>query len=98
MHCVGQVLLVCKHEEQSVLHFTVGNNAVQFLSGLVDSGLVSRVNNEDETLGAGKVVAPEGADLFLSTHVPDVESNVFVCEGFHVESDCGDCRDSFDES
>jgi len=38
-------------------------------------------------------VAPERADLVLSTHVPHVELDVFVCYCFDVEADGRDGGD-----
>jgi len=41
-------------------------------------------------VSARKVVPPQGADLVLPAHVPDVEAGVFVGDGFDVEADGGD--------
>lgn len=94
MHSVGQILLVCKHKQERVLHFAVSDDAVEFLAGLVDSCAVGRVHYEYQTLSSRKVVTPEGTNLFLSTHVPDVEANVFVGQSLDIEADSGHGGDS----
>lgn len=91
MHGVWQILLVGKNEKERVLHLTVVDDAVQLLSGLINSGLVCRVNNKDKTLSAGEVMAPKRSNLLLPTDVPNVEPNVFVCKSFDIKANCGNC-------
>lgn len=62
---------------------------MQLLPCLVETLPVLAVDDENETLGAGVVVPPEGPDLILPSDVPDVELDIFVGDGFDVESDCG---------
>lgn len=50
-----EILLVGEYQQQTVLHFSVVDDAVQLLSGLIHTGAVGRVDDEDETLGACKV-------------------------------------------
>jgi hypothetical protein len=92
-HCTRDVLLVGKHQEQRLLHLAVEDDAVQLLSCLVDARAVVGVDDEDEALRAGEVVAPQRSDLVLPTHVPHVELDVLVGYGFDVEADGGDRGD-----
>ena len=92
-HGAGDVLLVGKDKEQRLFHLAVEDDAVQLLSRLVDPCAVIGVDDEDEALGAGEVVAPERADLVLAADVPDIELDVLVGDGFDVEADGGDGGD-----
>lgn len=51
-HGTGNVLLVREHQEKSILHLTVLDDASQLGSCLVNTVAVVRVNNEDQSLGA----------------------------------------------
>lgn len=66
---IGHVLLVGKHEEEAVSHLAVVQDFVQLFARLVDPGAVRRVDDKDEALGPGVVVAPEGSDLVLAADV-----------------------------
>ena len=46
------VLLVRKHQQQRVFHFSVQYYPMQLLPGLVDTRTIKRVDDEDETLCA----------------------------------------------
>jgi len=48
----AEILLVRKHQQQRILHFSVLDNPCEFLLGLVDAGAIVGVDDEDETLGA----------------------------------------------
>lgn len=91
-HTIGQILLVGKHEEQAILHLAVVDDAMQLLAGLLDARAVRRVNDEDEALGAAKVVPPEGANLVLASDVPHVEPHVLVRHRLDVEAHGGNRR------
>jgi hypothetical protein len=45
-----QILLVGKHQQQSILHFPVLNNPCEFGPRLLDAVAIVRVDNEDEAL------------------------------------------------
>lgn len=93
LHSVRQVLLVGEDQDDGVPHFPVVDDAVELLPGLIDPVTVSAVHHEDEALRAGIVVSPKGADLVLPAHVPHVELDVLVGDGFHVEANGGDGGD-----
>lgn len=52
------VLLVGKNKQQRISHFTILNDARQFIPRLLYPVAVVAVNDKDEALGAGEVVAP----------------------------------------
>lgn len=93
LHSVRQVLLVGEDQDDGVPHLPVVDDAVELLPGLIDPVTVSAVHHEDEALRAGIVVSPKGADLVLPAHVPHVELDVLVGDGFHVEANGGDGGD-----
>ena len=52
----------------------------------MDTLSIGGVDDENESLRVLVVVSPEGSDLVLSADVPDGEGNVFVFDGFDVET------------
>lgn len=50
---------------------------------------VLAVDNENETLGSGVVMPPERPDLVLPSNIPDIELDILVRHGLHVETNCG---------
>jgi hypothetical protein len=92
-----QILLIRKYQQQTILHLTVAQYTMELLLGLVYSVPVLAVDDEDEALGAGVVVPPERPDLVLPTDVPDVELDVLVGHGLHVEADYERERESREE-
>lgn len=51
-HTLLEILLVGEDEQETVLHFAVVDDAVEFLSGFFYAVSVAGVNDEDQTLGA----------------------------------------------
>jgi hypothetical protein len=47
-----QILLVRKYQQQSILHFSVLDNARELGAGLVDTVTVVGIDDENQTLGA----------------------------------------------
>lgn len=82
-------MLVGEHQKQSILHFTVVDDLVQFRASLLHTGGIARVNHEDQSLCTGVIVSPERSDLVLTTDIPDVELDVLVGHTLDVESDGG---------
>lgn len=82
-----QVLFICKHEQQAILHLPILQYPMQLLSCFVYAFPILAVHHEDETLGAGVIVPPKRADFVLTANIPYVEFDIFVCDGFHVETD-----------
>ncbi len=75
----GNILLVREHEQQAVLHLTILDDAMQFLSGLVDARSVGGVNDENEALSAWKDNKWLAAGLF--GHLPRGLATQVVREG-----------------
>jgi hypothetical protein len=49
----------------------------------------------EKPIGSLVVVAPQGADLVLASHVPHGEGQVLVLNGLHIESDGWNGGDNF---
>lgn len=93
LHGVRQVLLVGEDQDDGVPHLPVVDDPVELLPGLVDPVPVGAVHHKDQALRARVVMSPEGPDLVLAAHVPHVELDVLVGDGFHVEPHRGDGGD-----
>lgn len=52
---IVDILLVGKHEQKTVLHLAIVDDAVQLGPGLLDARAVGRVDDEDQTLGTWAV-------------------------------------------
>lgn len=55
--------------------------------------MIRAIHHENETLGAGIVMAPQRTDLVLAADVPNVELDVAQRNRLHVESHCRDGGD-----
>lgn len=86
VHGVGQILLVGENKEQSVTQLVLVKHALQLLTCLGNTLSVVRVDDEDDTVRVLEVVPPEGADLVLSSDVPNGERDVLVFDGLDVEA------------
>ena len=86
VHGVRQILLVREDQEKRISELVLVEHALQLLAGLDDTVAIVAVDDEDDALGVLEVVAPERADLVLSTHVPDGELDVLVLDCFDVEA------------
>jgi len=93
VHGIGQILLVGKDKEERITELVLVKHALELLACLGDTFSVIRVNNKDDALRVLEVMSPEGADLVLSSYVPDGEGDVLVLDGLNVEADCGDGGD-----
>lgn len=83
-----KILLIGKYKQQAFLHLSVAEYAVQFLFCFVNSLSVLTVDYENETLSAGVIVSPQGTNLVLTSNVPNVELDILVGDGLHIEADC----------
>nr|KAF6363111.1 hypothetical protein mPipKuh1_010108 [Pipistrellus kuhlii] len=84
VHGIGEVLLVCKHEQDNILHLS--HHPHHLLSGLIHAFLVSAVNHKDETITVLAVVAPQRPDLVLAVYVPHDKADVLILHSLHVET------------
>jgi hypothetical protein len=84
---VGEVLFVGKHEHGTTPQLVVVHHSEQLSLGLFDPIGVVGVDHEDDGVCAVVIVMPELADLFLSSHVPISEGDVFVFDRLYIEAD-----------
>ena len=81
-----EVLLVCKDEDWGDSEFLLLEKFVEFFSGFLDALGVGGVDNVDEGIGVGEVVAPVLTEGLLTSDIPDVEFELVVGQVFDVES------------
>lgn len=86
----GNILLVGKDQQESILHFAVVDDLVQLRTSFLQARGVAGVDNEDQTLCARVVVSPERPDLVLATDIPNIELDVLIGNALDVEADGGD--------
>mmetsp|Transcript_47705 Transcript_47705/g.97072 ORF Transcript_47705/g.97072 Transcript_47705/m.97072 type:complete len:206 (+) Transcript_47705:291-908(+) len=87
-----RVVLLVRHDQNlGVLQLWLGKHAVKLLLdiGHALGAVVRRVDHEDQPVSAGVVVAPQLADLLLSSDIPARELHVAVLDTLHVEADGG---------
>lgn len=90
MRTAGNILLVGKDKQKSILHFAIIDDLVQLRASLLQAGGIARVNHEDQTLCARVIVSPERPDLVLATDIPDIELDVLIGDTLDVEANGGD--------
>jgi hypothetical protein len=81
-----KILLVGEDEEKGVPQLILVEHALQLLTSLGHTVAVIAVDDEDDALGILEVVAPQGANLVLTTDVPHGELDVAVLDGLDVEA------------
>ena len=86
VHCVWQILLVGKDQEESVAELVLVQHALQLLASLDDTITIVAVDDEDDTLSVLEVMPPQRSDLVLSTDIPHGELNVLVFDRLDVET------------
>lgn len=96
-HGIGKILLVGEDQEEGVPQLVLVEHALKFLPSLGDTVTIVAVDDEDDTLGILEVMPPQGADLVLTTDIPDGELNVLVLDCLNVEANSGDGGDDFAE-
>lgn len=87
------ILLVGEHQQEGVLHFPIVDDLVQLRAGLLQSRGIAGIHHEDQALGAGVVVSPEGPNLVLAADVPHVELDILIGDALDVEADSRDSGD-----
>jgi len=86
IHGVGQILLVGKHQQDCVTQLVFVDHAVQLITSLTDTVAIVTVHHEDQALGVLEVMPPEGANLVLTTNIPDSKADVLVFNSLDVET------------
>lgn len=89
----GNILLVGKHQQESILHFAIIDDLVKLRASLLHTGSVTGVDDEDQALCAGVVVSPQRADLVLTANIPYIEFHVLVGDALDVKADGGNGGD-----
>lgn len=89
----GNILLVGKHQQESILHFAIIDDLVKLRASLLHTVSVTGVDDEDQALCAGVVVPPQRADLVLATDIPHIEFHVLVGDALDVKADGGNSGD-----
>merc|ERR1712205_270589 len=85
-HGIGEILLVREHKEACVAELILSEHLAQLVLRLTHTVTVIGVDNEDDTVSVLEVVAPEGAELVLTTDVPHCELDVLVLHSLDVET------------
>ena len=69
MLTVRKILFVCKDKYNSIPHFSVVDNSMQLLSGLIYTVSISTVYNKDEALSSCVIMAPQRSYLILASNI-----------------------------
>lgn len=83
------VLLVCKHKKHRAGKLFLPKHVQQLVLWYSYSVFVSRVHDVDDRVCVRVVASPVRPNWRLSTEIPHLELEVFVCHLFDVEADCG---------
>ena len=70
------ILLICKHEQQRLFHFSIQDDAMEFLPRFIDAGAVVGVDDEDETLCSCIVTAQVSISLLLVHQSRNIRSRM----------------------
>lgn len=62
---------------------------MQFSFCVFESEFIGAVDNPDDSISLFEVIPPVGSNGFLSSHVPDIELEVFILHGLDVETEGG---------
>lgn len=79
-------LFVGKYEERDSGQLVLVQQLLQLDTGLFHAPPVRRVDHVDHRIRGVEVVPPVRPDRFLPTHIPYVEFEGVVRQGFYVES------------
>ena len=69
LHRMREILLVGKHQQQGILQLAGRQDPMELGARLVYPVAVLAVNDKDERLGAGVVMAPQRSNLILTTNI-----------------------------
>mmetsp|Transcript_86548 Transcript_86548/g.137360 ORF Transcript_86548/g.137360 Transcript_86548/m.137360 type:complete len:203 (+) Transcript_86548:191-799(+) len=94
-HGLWQVLLVGKDQKHCIAHLVLVQHLGEFFAGVFNTIAVIAVNHIDEPIGSLVVVAPQGADLVLASHVPHGEGQVLVLHSLHIETNSWNSSHNF---
>ena len=83
---IRKILLVGENEKDAITELVLLQHAMKLIAGSFKAMLVIGIYNENKALSILEVVSPKGADLVLSSHVPNCEADILVINSFNVES------------
>jgi len=86
IHCVWQILLIGKHQQQSVTQLILIQHTLQLIACVINTVAIVRIHDIDDPLGILKVVTPQRPNLVLTTYIPYSKANVFVLDSFDIKS------------
>jgi len=95
IHGVRKILLVGKHQKQSIPQLVFVEHALKLFASLDHTVTIVAIDNEDDALGVLEVVSPERSDLVLSTHIPHGKLDVLVFHSFDIKADGRNGGDDF---
>ena len=84
-HGIREVLLVGEDQEHGIMELVFLEHAMQLVTRLASAIAVIGVDHKDQALRVLEIVAPEWADLVLSTHIPHREADILVLNSLDVE-------------
>ena len=85
-HGIREVLLVGEDQEHGIMELVFLEHAMQLVTRLASAIAVIGVDHKDQALRVLEIVAPEWADLVLSTHIPHREADILVLNSLDVEA------------
>jgi hypothetical protein len=91
-HCVWQVLLIGKDEQGGVAQLILDEHLIQLRLGVLYTVAVVAIHDKYNAVGVLVVVAPQRAELVLTTDIPHGELQVLVLQRLNVEADGWDGR------
>jgi hypothetical protein len=96
LHGVGEILLVGENKEDGIAKLIFREHAVDLILrtvlivlAIVNTLTIVRIDDEDNSLGVLVVVAPERADLILTSDIPNGERDVLILNSLNVETNGG---------
>ena len=79
-------MLICKDQNSGVPHQRVIDDRSELCRSFIDALPVGAVDDVNQAVGVGEVVAPQGPELLLASDVPDGEEDIFVLDLLDVEA------------
>lgn len=80
-------LLVGIHQDERILELVLVKDGVEFSCRRGDALRVTAINNVNNRLRVRVVAPPVRTNAGLSTKIPDLELDIFICYRLDVETD-----------
>ena len=85
-HSVRKILLVGEDKNDGIAELILVKHLLEFLGGFLDTLPIVGIDDEDKALGVLEVVPPEGANLILTTDIPNGEVDLLVLNSLDLEN------------